>query len=60
MILGSHGVAADVCEHRDRHGWEVPGAIDVETQPGDVLLHDVMVVHGSERAQGRKLRRTIC
>ena len=53
VILGSQGVAADVCEHRDRHGWEAPGAVDVEMQLGDVLLHDVMVVHGSECAQGR-------
>ncbi len=60
VILGNQGVAADVCEHRDRHGWEAPGAVDVEMQPGDVLLHDGMVVYGSERAQGRKLRRTIC
>ena len=59
VIPGSQGVAADVCDLRDRYGWDVPGAIDVEMQPGDVLLHDVMVVHGSERAQGKKLRRTI-
>lgn len=52
-------MAADACELRDRHGWEAPGAIDVEMQLGDVLLHTVMVVHGSERARGRKLRRTI-
>lgn len=27
--------------------------------PGDVLLHDVMVVHGSEQTQGNPLRRTM-
>ena len=30
VIPGSQGVAADVCKHRDCHGWEAPGAIDVE------------------------------
>ena len=31
----------------------------VELEPGDVLLHDVMVLHGSERTLGKALRRTI-
>lgn len=50
---------ADVCAVRDAHGWNAPGAIDVEMEPGDVLLHDVMIVHGSERSLGRALRRTV-
>jgi len=33
--------------------------ITVEMEPGDVLLHDVMVVHGSEEVEGKALRRTI-
>jgi hypothetical protein len=28
-------------------------------EPGDVLLHDVMVLHGSERTEANRLRRTI-
>ncbi len=28
-------------------------------EPGDVLLHDVMIVHGSEQVEGKDLRRTI-
>ena len=59
VIPGSQHARADVCELTDQYGWDAPGAIHVEMQPGDVLLHDVMVVHGSERAQGKKLRRTI-
>jgi hypothetical protein len=48
-----------VCQIADRYGWDHPDAISVEMEPGDVLLHDVMVVHGSERTQGKALRRTI-
>ena len=33
--------------------------ITVEMEPGDVLLHDDMVLHGSPRVQGAALRRTI-
>ena len=33
--------------------------VQVEMEPGDVLLHDTMVVHGSEQVAGKALRRTI-
>ncbi|MER3443429.1 MAG: hypothetical protein C4333_04630 [Meiothermus sp.] len=43
----------------ERYGWDMPGVIQVEMEPGDVLLHDVMVLHGSERTLGKALRRTL-
>ncbi len=49
----------DACNVAVQHGWELPGVIHVELEPGDVLLHDVMVLHGSERTLGKSLRRTI-
>ena len=49
----------DVCDFDDNHGWNPPGVIEVEMEPGDVLLHDVMVVHGSEPVVGKALRRTL-
>ncbi|MCU0513564.1 MAG: phytanoyl-CoA dioxygenase family protein [Anaerolineae bacterium] len=59
VIPKSQGQAADICRLRDEHGWSPAEYIDVEMNPGDVLLHDVMVVHGSERTLGAALRRTI-
>ncbi len=50
---------ADICQLRDVYGWEPKDVIQVEMEPGDVLLHDVMVVHGSEQVIGKDLRRTI-
>lgn len=44
---------------REEYGWQPPGAVQVELEPGDVLVHDVMVVHGSEPVQDNPLRRTI-
>jgi ectoine hydroxylase-related dioxygenase (phytanoyl-CoA dioxygenase family) len=49
----------DICALTEQWGWDPPGAVTVEMQPGDVLLHDVMVVHGSEEVEGKNLRRTI-
>ncbi len=49
----------DVCRIAETYGWDAPGVIQVEMAPGDVLLHDVMVVHGSEHCEGNALRRTV-
>ncbi len=49
----------DICALTEEHGWDAPGMVHVEMEPGDVLLHDVMVVHGSEQVEGKALRRTI-
>lgn len=49
----------DICALTEQWGWNPPNAVTVEMQPGDVLLHDVMVVHGSEEVEGKNLRRTI-
>ncbi len=49
----------DICALTETYGWDAPGVIEVEMSPGDVLLHDVMVVHGSAHAEGNRLRRTI-
>ncbi len=59
VIPGSHRQAADICSLEDTHGWDIPGAIEVPLAAGDVLLHDVMIVHGSPPALGNQLRRTI-
>ncbi|MEQ8673841.1 MAG: phytanoyl-CoA dioxygenase family protein [Aggregatilineales bacterium] len=59
VIPGTNVQAHDVCAIADQYGWDHPDAITVEVNAGDVLLHDVMVVHGSERTQGNALRRTL-
>jgi hypothetical protein len=59
VIPGSQVETIDMCHLEQDHGWDHPDAIDVEMEPGDVLLHDTMVVHGSARALGNRLRRTI-
>jgi ectoine hydroxylase-related dioxygenase (phytanoyl-CoA dioxygenase family) len=49
----------DFCNITDLHGWEIPESFEVEMEPGDVLLHDVMVAHGSPETIGKALRRTL-
>lgn len=59
VVPKSQTIKHDICALTDQYGWKMPGAIEVEMQPGDVLLHDVMVLHGSPQTTGNKLRRTI-
>lgn len=59
VVPGSHKAKTDVCLVRDEYGWSPPGAIQVELEPGDVLVHDVMIVHGSEPVRDNPLRRTL-
>ncbi|GAC1363487.1 MAG: hypothetical protein NVSMB44_20780 [Ktedonobacteraceae bacterium] len=49
----------DICALTEKWGWNPPGVVTVEMEPGDVLLHDVMIVHGSPQVEGKDLRRTI-
>ena len=59
VVPGSQKRLLDPCEIRDGYGWDAPGVVQVEMEPGDVLLHDVMVLHGSEPTVGNALRRTV-
>jgi ectoine hydroxylase-related dioxygenase (phytanoyl-CoA dioxygenase family) len=59
VLPGTHLHRQDICALTEQWGWNPPGAVTVEMQPGDVLLHDVMVVHGSAEVEGKSLRRTI-
>lgn len=56
---GSHKQIVDVCQLQEEYGWDAPNVIQTELNPGDVLVHDVMLVHGSEATLANKLRRTI-
>jgi len=59
VIPGTHHQKQDFCNISDTYGWDVPDSIEVEMEPGDVLLHDVMVAHGSPETHGAALRRTL-
>jgi len=56
---GSQTKPVDVCQLADEYGWDAPGVVQTNLEPGDVLVHDVMVVHGSQAVLNNRLRRTI-
>lgn len=59
VVPGSQHEPVDICALTEAHGWDLPGAVPVELEPGDVLVHDVMLVHGSAPVTGNRLRRTL-
>ncbi len=59
VIPGIQKEKRDICALNEEWGWNHPDVKIVEMEPGDVLLHDVMIVHGSEQVEGKDLRRTI-
>lgn len=59
VLPGSQRIRQDICALNQAWGWNHPDVQIVEMEPGDVLLHDVMIVHGSEQVEGKDLRRTI-
>lgn len=41
------------------HGFDLPGATPLETQPGDILVHSGNVLHASQPTHSPDLRRTV-
>lgn len=44
---------------RGRENFDLPDAVPAETEPGDVLLHHVKVLHGSTMNRKNELRRVV-
>lgn len=59
IIPGTQRQQQDICTVASNYGWDAPGVVEVEMAPGDVLLHDTLLVHGSPQVEGKDLRRTI-
>lgn len=49
----------DAMLEQAKTAFELPGAVPAEMRPGDILLHDIMVLHGSTENRSRALRRVI-
>jgi ectoine hydroxylase-related dioxygenase (phytanoyl-CoA dioxygenase family) len=60
VIPGSHLWAQEQAQTRCKQpGFDMSDAIPVPMNPGDVILHNIMVLHGSPDGDGNPLRRTV-
>lgn len=60
VIPGSNHWDREAADRRNaREGFDTSDAIPVLMEPGDVILHDIKVLHGSPEGKGNALRRTV-
>lgn len=58
-IPGSHTKAGMPDPEPDPLDFDTPGAIPLEAEPGDLLLHSTGVLHGSPKNTSNQIRRTL-
>lgn len=56
-VPGSHKTQVDICSHEAKHGWLA--GVEVPAKAGDVIVSDMMIVHGSESVPDPKKARRI-
>lgn len=60
VIPGSnHWEAAAADERCSRPGFDFTDAVPVPMNPGDVIFHNIQLLHGSPEGEGNALRRTV-
>jgi phytanoyl-CoA hydroxylase len=60
VIPGSNHWDAEASQLRcSQQGFDFEGAVPVPMNPGDVILHNIQLLHGSPEGDGNALRRTI-
>lgn len=58
-LPGSQHQLQDIASLARRHGWDLPGVVEQPACAGDILVHDMMVLHGSPPKRTPGCRRTL-
>jgi hypothetical protein len=58
-VPGTQDAIQDICEMSRAGGWEIPGVVEQPARAGDILVQDMMVLHGSPPKRSSGVRRTI-
>ncbi|MCA8992928.1 MAG: phytanoyl-CoA dioxygenase family protein [Planctomycetaceae bacterium] len=58
-VPGTQHSVVDVAGLAREFGWNIPGAIEVPVAAGDILVHDIMLLHGSQPKRKPGVRRTV-
>ncbi|WP_143026632.1 phytanoyl-CoA dioxygenase family protein [Ferrimonas sediminum] len=43
----------------EEHGWQLPGVVEQPAQAGDIMIQDMMILHGSQTKRSDGTRRTL-
>jgi len=58
-VNGSQHEKLDICDLTKKHAWDIPGTEEAPVKAGDILIQDMMVLHGSRKKKKDGVRRTI-
>lgn len=58
-VAGTQHELLDIDQVSADHGWEVPGVVELPAKAGDILIQDMMILHGSQPKRSSGTRRTI-
>jgi hypothetical protein len=58
-VPGTQHELQDICKLSETYGWEIPGVVEQPAKAGDILVQDMMVLHGSQPKHSLGVRRTI-
>ncbi|MBB1488398.1 phytanoyl-CoA dioxygenase family protein [Oceanospirillum sediminis] len=58
-VPGTQHEPVDIDHLSEKYGWEVPGMLEIPAKAGDILVHDVMILHGSQPKRSPGVRRTL-
>jgi hypothetical protein len=56
---GTQHELQDIQGLSEEHGWDIPGVVEMPAEAGDILVQDMMVLHGSQPKRTLGCRRTI-
>lgn len=58
-LANSQHKVHDIGKLVHKHGWDIPTMVSVPVKAGDILIQDMMVIHGSQMKRNAGVRRTI-
>lgn len=58
-VPGTQHKLYDIESLSKEHGWEIPGVVEQPAKAGDILIQDMMILHGSQPKRSDGVRRTI-
>jgi hypothetical protein len=58
-VPGTQHELHDICALAEAHGWNIPGTVEQPAKAGDILVQDMMILHGSQPKRTPGVRRTI-
>ncbi|REE01720.1 phytanoyl-CoA dioxygenase family protein [Marinoscillum furvescens] len=58
-VPGSQKKLQDICSLTKQYGWSIPGYMECTAKAGDIIIHDIMVLHCSKAKVTNDVRRTI-